>query len=96
VTPLVEIGGNEALLTRPAIYEGALEPGTYQHQLFATVVCEKLEPIARTFPEVLDVRVHRVRDVDPGSIPMILILGMGFVDCASLDRSLAPDQAVAV
>ncbi len=53
------------MLTRTAIYEGAIEPGTDEDGFFEAVR-EKLEPIWRTFPEVLDVRVHRVRDADPG------------------------------
>ena len=78
------------MLTRTAIYEGALEPGTDEDRFFVTVR-EKLEPIWRTFPEVLDVRVHRVRDADPGAIPVVMILEMDFADRASLDRSLTSD-----
>ena len=36
-------------------------------------------------------RVHRIRDADPGAIPVIMILEMYFADRASLDRSLASD-----
>ena len=78
------------MLTRTAIYEGALEPGTDEDGFF-TAVREKLEPIWRTFPEVLDVRVHRVLDADPGAVPVVMILEMDFADRASLDRSLASD-----
>ena len=78
------------MLTRTAIYEGALEPGTDEDGFFATVQ-KKLEPVWRSFPEVLDVRVHRVRDMDPGAIPVVMILEMDFADRASLDRSLASD-----
>lgn len=78
------------MLTRTAIYEGALEPGTDEDGFFESVR-EKLEPIWRTFPDVLDVRVHRVRDADPGAIPVVMILEMDFADRASLDRSLTSD-----
>ena len=78
------------MLTRTAIYEGALEPGTDADGFFAAVQ-ERLEPVWRSFPEVLDVRVHRVRDMDPGAIPVVMILEMDFADRASLDRSLASD-----
>lgn len=78
------------MLTRTAIYEGALEQGTDEDGFFAAVR-EKLEPLWRTFPEVLDVRVQRVRSADPGAIPIIMILEMDFTDRASLDRSLASD-----
>lgn len=75
------------MLTRTAIYEGALEPGTNENEFFE-VVRDKLEPIWRSFPEVLDVRVHRVRESDPDAIPIIMILEMDFADHASLERSL--------
>ena len=52
---------------------------------------EKLEPIWHTFPEVLNVRVHRVQDADLGAVPIVMILEMDFADRASLDRSLASD-----
>ena len=78
------------MLTRTALYEGALEPGTDPDAFFAAVR-EKLEPIWRTFPEVLDVRVHRVVELDAGAIPIVMVLEMDFADRASLDRSLASD-----
>lgn len=78
------------MLTRTAIYEGALEPGTDDDGFFAAVR-EKLEPVWRSFPEVLAVRVQRVRDADPGAIPVVMILEMDFADRASLHRSLASD-----
>ncbi len=78
------------MLTRTAIHDGALEPGTNEDGFFAAVR-ETLEPIWRSFPEVLDVRVHRVRDADPGAIPAVMILEMDYADRASLDRSLASD-----
>ena len=78
------------MLTRTAIYEGALAPGTDEDAFFAAVH-DRLEPVWRTFPEVLDVRVHRVRESDPGAIPVVMILEMDFSDHASLDRSLASD-----
>ena len=83
------------MLTRTAIYEGALEPGTDEDGFFAAVR-EKLEPVWRTYHEVLDVRVHRVRDSDPGAVPVVMILEMDFADRASLDRSLASDIKGAV
>jgi len=35
--------------------------------------------------------VHRVRESDPGAIPIIMILEMDFADHASLERSLRSD-----
>lgn len=55
------------MLTRTAIYEGALEPVTNEDSFFATIH-DKPEPIWRLFPEVLDVRIHRLRDADPGAV----------------------------
>ncbi|MBE7213280.1 MAG: hypothetical protein INR65_19880 [Gluconacetobacter diazotrophicus] len=78
------------MLTRTAIYEGALEPGTDEDAFFQAVR-ERLEPVWRTFPEVRDVRVHRVREADPGAIPVIMILEMDFADANALKRSLASD-----
>ena len=76
------------MLTRTAIYEGAFEPGTDEDGFFPAVH-ETLEPIWRTSPEVLDVRVHRERNADPGAISVVMTLGMDFADRASLNRSLA-------
>jgi len=78
------------MLTRTAIYEGALEQDANEDEFFKNVR-EKLEPIWRSFPEVLAVRVHRVRESDPGAIPIIMILEMDFADHASLERSLKSD-----
>lgn len=78
------------MLTRTAIYEGALEQGVDEDGFFAAVR-ERLEPIWRQFPEVLDVRVHRVRELDAGSIPIVMILEMDFADRASLERSLGSE-----
>ena len=35
--------------------------------------------------------MHRVRDADPGAVPVVMMLEMDFADRASLDRSLASD-----
>ena len=77
------------MLTRVAIYEGAIEEG-HEDAFFADVAA-RLEPVWRSFPEVLDVRVQRVRRADPGAIPIVMVLEMDFASQEALDRSLASD-----
>ncbi len=77
------------MLTRVAIYEGAITQGT-EAAFFADVVA-RLLPIWKSFPNVLAVRVHRVTGADPGAIPIAMTLEMDFADQAALDQSLASD-----
>ncbi len=77
------------MLTRVAIFEGAIEAGG--EDAFFRDVAERLEPIWRAFPHVLDVRVLRVRESDPGSIPVVMFLEMDFADRDAIRQSLASD-----
>lgn len=77
------------MLTRVAIYEGAIVDGTAA-AFFADVEA-RLLPVWRSFPNVLAVRVHRVVSTDPGAIPIAMTLEMDFADQAALDQSLASD-----
>ena len=77
------------MLTRVAIYEGAITGGS--EDAFHADVEARLLPIWRSFPEVLAVRVHRVTSADPGAIPIVMTLEMDFADQAALDRSLGSD-----
>lgn len=77
------------MLTRVAIYEGVVEAG--REDAFFADVKARLEPIWRSFPNVLDVRVQRVIQSDPGAIPIAMVLEMDFADMAAIDQSLASD-----
>jgi len=77
------------MLTRVAIYEGAITTGT-EDAFFADVTA-RLEPIWRSFPNVLDVRVQRVLTADPGAIPIVMVLEMDFADMAAIEQSLSSD-----
>ena len=77
------------MLTRVAIYEGSIEPGT--EDAFFQDVAARLEPVWRSFPNVLDVRVQRVMKSDRGAIPIVMVLEMDFADMAAIESSLASD-----
>ena len=77
------------MLTRVAIYEGAITEGT--EAAFHADVQARLVPIWNSFPNVQAVRVHRVTGTDPGAIPIVMTLEMDFADQAALDQSLASD-----
>lgn len=77
------------MLTRVAIYEGSIELGT--EDAFFQDVAVRLEPIWRSFPNVLDVRVQRVMQSDRGAIPIVMVLEMDFADMAAIESSLASD-----
>lgn len=77
------------MLTRVAIFEGALEPGS-EAPFFADVAA-RLEPIWRSFPHVLAVRVLRTTAADPGAIPVVMVLEMDFASMADIHASLASD-----
>jgi len=75
------------MLTRVAVFEGAIVAGG--EDAFFEQVRERLEPIWRRFPHVLDVRVLRTREADPGAIPVVMVLEMDFPDLGSIRASLA-------
>jgi hypothetical protein len=77
------------MLTRVAVFEGALETGG--EDAFFADVNTRLEPIWRRFPHVLDVRVLRTRQADPGAIPIVMVLEMDFPDLPSIHASLDSD-----
>ncbi len=77
------------MLTRVAIFEGAVEAGA--EDAFFRDVQERLEPIWRSFPNVLDVRVLRTRQADPGAIPVVMVLEMDFADMDAIQQSLGSD-----
>jgi len=75
--------------TRVAVFEGAIVAGG--EDAFFGQVRERLEPIWRRFPHVLDVRVLRTREADPGAIPVVMAPEMDFPDIGSIRASLASD-----
>jgi hypothetical protein len=77
------------MLTRVAVFEGALEPGS-EEPFFADVAA-RLEPIWRSFPHVQAVRVLRTTEADPGAIPVVMVLEMDFANMANIHASLASD-----
>ena len=77
------------MLTRVAIFEGAIETG--REDAFFQQVSERLEPIWRSFPHVQDVRVLRTREFDPGAIPIVMVLEMDFLDLDAIHASFDSD-----
>ena len=77
------------MLTRVAIFEGAIVEGG--EDAFFAQVRSRLEPIWRRFPHVLDVRVLRTQQADPGAIPVVMVLEMDFPDLAAIHDCLASD-----
>lgn len=77
------------MLTRVAIYEGAIEEG--REDAFFKDVKTRLEPIWRSFPCVQAVRVLRTEQSDPGAIPVVMILEMDFLNLEDIHTSLASD-----
>ena len=75
------------MLTRVAIFEGALERGS--EDVFFADVTAQLEPIWRSFPHVLAVRVLRTMESDAGAIPIVMVLEMDFDSLADIHDSLA-------
>ena len=58
---------------------------------FFADVTARLEPIWRSFPHVLAVRVLRTSEADPGAIPVVMVLEMDFASLANIHDSLASD-----
>jgi len=77
------------MLTRVAVFEGAIVAG--REDAFFDQAREGLEPIWPRFPHVLDVHVLRTRKVDPGAIPVVMVLEMDFPNLGSIRASLASD-----
>ena len=77
------------MLTRVAVFKGAIVSGG--EDAFFDAVRDRLEPIWRRFPNVLDVRVLRIREADPGAIPIVMVLEMDFPDLGAIHASLASD-----
>ena len=77
------------MLTRVAIFEGVIKKGG-EDAFFADVQA-RLEPIWRRFPHVLDVRVLRTQQADPGAIPIVMVLEMDFPDLEAIHASLDSD-----
>jgi hypothetical protein len=77
------------MLTRVAVFEGALEPGS-EGAFFADVAA-RLEPVWLSFPHVQAVRVLRTTAADPGAIPVVMVLEMDFASMADIHDCLASD-----
>ena len=77
------------MLTRVAVFEGALEPGS--EEAFFADVTARLEPVWRSFPHVRAVRVLRTTEADPGAIPVVVVLEMDFASMADIHDCLASD-----
>ena len=77
------------MLTRVAVFEGALEPGS-EDAFFADVTA-RLEPVWRSFPHVQAVRVLRTMRADPGAIPVVMVLEMDFASMVDIHDCLASD-----
>lgn len=75
------------MLTRVAVFEGALEAGS--GDAFFADVSARLEPIWRAFPHVQAVRVLRTTTADLGAIPVAMVLEMDFASMADIHDSLA-------
>ena len=77
------------MLTRVAVFQGTIEAG--REDAFFADVRARLEPIWRRFLHVLDVRVLRTQQADPGAIPIVMVLEMDFSDLDAIHASLASD-----
>ena len=77
------------MFTRVAIFEGIIDP-TVADSFFEDVRA-RLEPVWRSFPHVLDVRVLRVTQTDPEARPTVMILEMDFPSMHAIADSLASD-----
>lgn len=77
------------MLTRVAIYEGTIDAA--DADAFFADVRQRLEPIWRSFPHVLDVRVLRVVKPDPDAEPTVMILEMDYPSMQAIEESLNSD-----
>ena len=64
------------MLTRVALFEGVIQSGGAD--AFFAAVRERLEPIWRSFPHVVQVRVLRTSQADRGAIPIVMVLEKDF------------------
>jgi len=72
------------MLTRTAIYEGRVRPGS-EDEFFRRVESE-LEPIWRQFPHVTAVRVLRTRSQDADGPPIAMVLEMDFPSMEAINE----------
>ena len=77
------------MLTRVAIYEGTIDAAAADP--FFDDVKRRLEPVWRSFPHVLDVRVLRVTKPDPDAEPTVMILEMDFPSMQAIEEALNSD-----
>ena len=77
------------MLTRVAVFEGALEQGA--EDAFFADVAARLEPVWRSFPHVQAVRVLRTTASDPSAIPVVMVLGMDFASMEDIHDCLSSD-----
>ena len=77
------------MLTRVAIYQGTIDDALAD--AFFNDVRQRLEPVWRAFPNVLDVRVLRVTASDADAEPTVMVLEMDFPSMQAIEESLASD-----
>lgn len=77
------------MLTRVAVFEGALEQGT--EDTFLADVAARLELVWRLLPHVQAVRVLRTTQADPVAIPVVMVLEMDFASVENIHDCLASD-----
>lgn len=74
------------MITRFALFEGAVRPG--QTDAFRAAVLERLVPLWRQFPGNSDVRVMFSDDRDAGAPEFPLILAITYPDAAAMEGAL--------
>lgn len=74
------------MLTRVAVFKGALEPGS-DGKFFADVKA-RLEPVWFSFPHVKAVRILRTEAADPGAIPVVMVLEMDYATMNDIHTAL--------
>lgn len=74
------------MMTRFALFEGSLRPGTTA--AFRSAVFDRLVPLWRQFPGNSDVRVMFGEERDEGAPEFPLILGITYPDRAAMEKAL--------
>lgn len=74
------------MITRYALFEGSVKAG--HTPAFRKAVEDRLMPLWRQFPGVLEVRVMFGEDRDPGAPEFPLILGISYPDRATMEAAL--------
>ena len=74
------------MITRFALFEGAVKPG--QTEAFRKAVLDRLVPLWTQFPGNTDVRVMFSVDRDEGAPEFPLILAISYPDAASMEGAL--------